>query len=91
MQGGQGSSGFNDAAGSQGAAAAAISNREAVQARETDRLRILESELREEERRLQGLQQRQQASPEERLSQDIARSQASLDALRREIAKVRRP
>ncbi len=68
-----------------------LPSREAIQARESDRLRILESELRDEERRLQGLMNRQQTASDETLSQDIARSQASLEALRREIAKVRRP
>lgn len=61
-------------------------------ARESDRLKILEAELRDEERRLQSLQQRQLAGAnDDRLTQDLLRSQASLDALRREISKVQRP
>lgn len=66
-------------------------NRDNLQAREADRLRILEAEVREEERRLQSLLSKQHSASDERVGQDIARSQASLDALRREIAKVRRP
>lgn len=72
-------------------ATAVVPSSAGAQSRETDRIRILESELREEERRLQSLIQRQQAAPEDKLVQDIARSQASLDALRREIGKVRKP
>lgn len=69
----------------------AANPRDSQSAREADRIRILEIELKEEERRLQGLQQRQQSTTDERLGQDIARSQASLDALKRELAKARRP
>jgi polyhydroxyalkanoate synthesis regulator phasin len=50
----------------------------------------LQEELRQEERRLQEIQQRQAGAPDTRYQQDMARSQASIDALRREIAKVRR-
>jgi hypothetical protein len=63
---------------------------QAALSRDADRLSILQEELRQEERRLQEIQQRQAGAPDTRSQQDMARSQASIDALRREIAKVRR-
>lgn len=62
----------------------------AAAARDTDRLRILEDELRQEEARLQELQSTGTGRGDAGRQQDILRSQASIEALRREIAKVRR-
>ncbi len=59
-------------------------------ARDNDRRRILENELRQEEARLQDLQNRYQTTPTPQLQTEIARSNSSLEALRREISKIRK-
>ncbi|MCE2680992.1 MAG: hypothetical protein LW629_11245 [Burkholderiales bacterium] len=59
--------------------------------RDVDRRKILEQELLQEEGRLLELRQRGQSSTDARLQGEIARSEASIGSLKREISKLRRP
>ena len=59
--------------------------------RDVDRRKILEQELLQEEGRLLELRQRGQSSTDARLQGEIARSEASIGSLKREISKLKRP